>query len=193
MLSDFAKLVEDSPLSGCWKFWRSRRDGRQVPLKRRLDPVEMPRQILPHLFLYERTAENRFLCRLAGTGLCSMFAEDPTGRHLDELIPPAAQRSRIVLFEETLNQQRPIVYEGHIAQPGREWVPFLRLLLPVSSNGVAADMVFGMVVLRSPSAFLKPVSPQLGNLGAIIFADDRDLEDAEITPPLDGTGIVSLG
>jgi len=192
MCSDFAKLVDDSPLRECWKFWLSRRDGQNVPLKRSIDPVEMPIRILPHLFLYERTPENRFLCRLAGTGVCAMFDSDPTGRHLDELIPTWGRASRISLFEETLNRQRPVVYEGHIAEPGREWVPFLRLLLPISSNGTAVDMVFGMVVPRSTDAFLRPASPELGNLGAVAYAEDQDLAVGGRALPATAPGADSL-
>jgi hypothetical protein len=175
MIQDFAGLIRDTLLAECWMFWRSCRHGRSVPLKAYLDPVEMPRRILPHLFLYERTSNGRFRCRLAGTGVCEMYHNDPTGKYLDDMIPPPARESRIRLFRAVLDQERPIAYEGHIAEPGREWIPFLRLLLPISSDGFTADTVFGMVIFRNPSRFPKLTSPELGSLGAIAFATDDDL------------------
>jgi hypothetical protein len=172
---DFAGLIANTPLTDCWEFWRSCRQGRTVPLKRRLDPVAMPPRMLPHLFLYERTAARRFRCRLAGTAVCELFQSNPTGRYLDDMIPPAFLQSRLRLFNAVLERERPVVYEGHIAERGREWVPFLRLLVPVSSDGVAADTVFGMVILRDPGSFATRVAPELGALGAVAFAADADL------------------
>jgi hypothetical protein len=179
MIQNFASLTKDTLLAECWAFWRSCRHGRPVPLKAYLDPVEMPRRILPHLFLYERTSNGRFRCRLAGTGVCEMFHDEPTGKYLDDLIPPPAQESRLRLFRAVLDQARPIAFEGRLGEPGREWIPFVRLLLPISSDGVATDIVFGMVIFRNPSRFPKLVSPELGSLGAIRFATDDDLAEGE--------------
>src|SRR5258707_11609367 len=120
MIQDFAGLIKNTLLAECWVFWRSCRHGRSVPLKAYLDPVAMPRRILPHLFLYDRTSDGRFRCRLAGTGVCEMYHSDPTGKYLDDMIPSPARESRIRLFRSVLDQERPIAYEGHIAEPGRE-------------------------------------------------------------------------
>jgi hypothetical protein len=177
MIQDFAGLIKDTLLAECWAFWRSCRDGRAVPLKACLDPVAMPRRILPHLFLYERTSDGRFRCRLAGTGVCEMFHNDPTGKYLDDMIPPLAQERRIQLYRAVLDRERPVVFEGHIAEPGREWIPFLRLLLPISSDGVATDTVFGMVILRNPNRFPELPSSVQGHLGPVAFATDDDLAE----------------
>ena len=53
-------------LRACFEFWRDCRQGDCAPLKARIDPVAMPRHILPNLFIYELVG-CRFRCRLAGT------------------------------------------------------------------------------------------------------------------------------
>jgi hypothetical protein len=165
----FMQWLRNTPLAECWAFWLSRRRGRDLPFKNSIDPVEMPRAILPSLFLYERTAEGRFRCRLAGTRLVTLFQHDFTGRYLDEQLPPVAAADRVRLFSAVLDEARPVVYGGQLAAVNREWMPFRRLLLPVSSDGTARDTVFGMLLAGSAQL----AEAETASFEA--FASDEDL------------------
>jgi hypothetical protein len=157
--SDFQALLSGTPLAACFDFWRSRRNGLAVPPKRTIDPVEMPPAIIPFLFLYERTDEGRFRCRLAGTAVCAAFQNDPTGRYLDQMILPAALPSRQRLFEGVVERALPVAYGGMVAEPGRTWIKFRRLMTPIAIRGTAADGIFGMVIF--PDFELRKSAPKL--------------------------------
>jgi hypothetical protein len=157
--TDFQALLSGTLLADCFEFWRSRRNGLAVPTKRTIDPVEMPIGIIPFLFLYERTDEGRFRCRLAGTAVCAAFQSDPTGRHIDEMILPAVLPGRQRLFEGVVERALPVAYSGMVAEPGRTWIKFRRLMMPIAIRGTAADGIFGMVIF--PEFELRKSGPKL--------------------------------
>jgi len=158
-LSDFRALLHGTPMADCFEFWRTRRAGTEVPPKSTIDPVAMPTHIIPFLFLYERTPENRFRCRLAGTAICNAFQSDPTGRHLDEMILPSVRASRTRLFEGVVDRALPVAYTGNVAEPGRTWIKFRRLMMPIAIRGAEADGIFGMVIF--PDFELRKSGPKL--------------------------------
>ena len=152
-------MLSGTPLEDCFAFWLSRRSGRSVPLKSAIDPVEMPRHIIPHLFIYERTPDGRLRCRLGGTAVCTAFQYDPTGRYLDEMVPPEAHDSRIPLFQNVIDRALPLAFSGNMVVPGRTWIKFRRLMMPISIRGDAADGIFGMVIF--PGFALRRSGPRL--------------------------------
>jgi hypothetical protein len=169
-------MLGGTPLVDCFAFWRSRRDGRPVPLKAAIDPVLMPQRIIPHLFLYNQTPDGRFRCRLAGTAVCDAFQNNPTGRHLDELILPERRESRQRLFQDVVERALPVAYSGNVAEAGRTWIKFRRLMLPISFGSERADGIFGMVVF--PGFELRRSSPKLVDHGgpeSVAWASDADL------------------
>jgi len=159
----------------CWAFWQSRRRENAIPVRRDIDPIDMPLRILPNLFIYERNADGRFRCRLFGSELCAKFAEDATGRYLDEMLPDNARAKRLEIFSTVLDQRRPGVYVGRLVATRREWLSFRRLLLPVSSDGSAADLIFGMVIfpsVREGEPFDAHASEKVN---IVAYATDADL------------------
>jgi hypothetical protein len=146
-VSDFAALLGGTALEECFAFWRSVRSDGQVPLKARIDPVMMPRHILPNLFLYERMPDGRFRCRLSGTALCEVFQFDATGLYLDEFLAPSVIEDRLSLYRDVLARALPVAFVTNIAgSEERSWIKFCRLMLPISMSGERADAIFGMVV-----------------------------------------------
>lgn len=142
----FLARLAGSPLQTCFEFWRGCRVDGKSPLKRSIDPTRMPIAILPHLFIYELVNE-RFRCRLAGTENAYVFARDPTGRFLDEMLLPAVVQARTGLFRGVVGRDLPLIYGGRLADEGGRWGSFERLLLPVTRSGAEIDIVFGMAVL----------------------------------------------
>lgn len=142
----FLDALRGTQLEACLNFWLTRRQAGQTPLKSAMDPVEMPRRILPNLFIYQQMEDGRFRCRLAGTELCRVFRHNPTGLYLDGLIVPGAVASRQRLFTQVLERGLPVAYGGRLMHSEQSFVRFRRLLLPVSGTGERADHVFGMVV-----------------------------------------------
>jgi hypothetical protein len=147
----FVEHLADTGLEKCFGFWRAHKRGDRMPPKSALVMSRMPPGILPNLFLYERTPEQRFRCRLAGTAVAQQFGKDPTGCHLDELIVPASLESRVTLFRRVLDTQCPVVYGGQLANSEHGWKTFKRLLLPVANEDGASAFLFGMVLFPKPS------------------------------------------
>ncbi|HEV2675758.1 MAG TPA: PAS domain-containing protein [Aliidongia sp.] len=158
-LTGFQAMLSGTPLEDCFAFWQSRRAGRPAPPKSIIDPVAMPQHIIPHLFLYERTGDGRFRCRLAGTAICEAFQHDPTGQYLDDMILPSVRISRIRLFEDVVERVLPIAYSGNVAEAGRTWIKFRRLMMPITIGGSVPDGIFGMVVF--PGFELRKSGPKL--------------------------------
>ena len=173
----FLDALRGTPLEACLNFWRGRRQAGQTPRKSAMDPVEMPRRILPNLFIYQQMEDGRFRCRLAGTELCRVFRHNPTGLYLDGLVVPGAVASRQRLFTQVLERELPVVYGGRLVHTPESFVRFRRLLLPVSATGARADHVFGMVVFYDfERVGHQPSRPHDGMPDLEAWATPEDLE-----------------
>jgi len=142
----FAEHLAGTGLGDCFAFWLSRRNGERPAAKRSINASQLPPAILPNLFLYELTADDRFRCRLAGSAIRQAFGKEPTGRFLDEIVNPARAADRVALFRATLERELPVVYGGNLAEGDKLWMPFKRLLLPVTDDQGTSRFVFGMVI-----------------------------------------------
>jgi len=176
----FLDVLRGTPLEECLNFWRRRRQAREVPRKSAIDPVEMPRHILPNLFIYQQMGDGRFRCRLAGTEICRVNRLNPTGHYLDSLIAPVVMQSRLGLFLRVLEDGTPVVYGGRMLYSERRSVRFRRLLLPISAAGDRADHIFGMVIYSD----FEPVAendrlPQDGPPDLVAWATEEELDDAD--------------
>ena len=161
-----------------YSYWLGkRRAGGRVPLRRDLAPVEFPPSWMPNLFMY-RVEGERFRCILAGTKIVEMFGRDETGLFLDEILPPEHAASRQRLFERSVRDRVPVYYAGPGLIPGPDDRRVARLLLPVSSDGVAADHIFGIVSF-GPDLRHGPDDASLGDRiepAKIAIATERDLD-----------------
>lgn len=168
----FTEQLAGTGLEKCFRFWLAHKSGDRMPPKSALVMSRMPADILPNLFVYERTPEQRFRCRLSGTAVAQQFGKDPTGCHLDELIVPASLESRAALFRRVLDTQCPVVYGGKLASTEHEWKPFKRLLLPIADAAGVSAFLFGMVIF-----------PTFGRSGGVYTVDAMGLDfEAWATP-----------
>jgi hypothetical protein len=92
-----------------------------------------------------RVENGRFRCILVGTRIVEVFGRDETGMFLDEILLPKHAASRQRLFERAARDRLPVYYVGPAPTRNAEYPRVSRLLLPVSSDGLAADHIFGIV------------------------------------------------
>jgi hypothetical protein len=145
MEMSFVQGICESEIREIFRYWLERKPAGGVPRRASIDPRTIPHKYLPDLFLYERNADSRFSCRLAGTGLTSVMGRDETGMYLDEVC------ERVLTFEErsltlrSLLNGKPVYcrYLAHGASGIPRW--FSRILLPVSSDSGGIDQIFGMM------------------------------------------------
>ncbi len=140
----FADEIPVDDIKDVYAYWLSKRANDRIPLKRDINPVEFKPSWLPNLFMY-RLEGARFRCILVGTRIVQAFGRDETGMFLDEMLLPKHAASRQRLFERAVRDRLPVYYVGPAPTPNPEYPRVSRLLLPVSSDGVSADHVFGIV------------------------------------------------
>lgn len=179
MLSGF---VPELPLRDLYLHWRlCSADGRTVPGRAAMDMLALPGVVLPHAFIYEREADGRFRCRLAGTRFAEELGYEPTGQYLDTRLDTRPGRRRIELFEECLDVPRALYYRARLGVIGHDHRESGRLLLPVAGGDGATRFVFGgMIVARVATA----VSAR---------ADESGMIEVHRDPPIDGSTARSCG
>ncbi len=140
----FIDEIPDRGIRDVFAYWLGKRAGKRIPLKSSIDPLEFQPDWLPNLFMY-RVEDSRFRCILVGTRIVQVFGRDETGMFLDEMLPPEHATSRQRLFERAVRDRLPVFYVGPALTPDPKYPRVSRLLLPISSDGVAADHIFGIV------------------------------------------------
>lgn len=158
--------LTDPRLAALYAYWDGKRNGRGMPRRADLDPIEM-RAWLGNLLLIDVTPDGRFVYRLYGTRFVDSFGLDMTGRYVDEL--PADQRERVRSDYEAVRttvQPRARLYTALFdASPAAlrqaaarvprtpQVVTWERLVLPL---GEAAAGVTMLLVGAYPLADLRP-------------------------------------
>jgi hypothetical protein len=118
------------------------RDG-NLPTREDIRPPKLPSCAVPSAFIYERIGA-RFCCRLSGTELDRAFGHGHIGKYLDEMLSGTALHTREALMHWSVDCGRPLLYAGLLVEPGREHVPFRRLVMPLR-EGDGREFLFGLV------------------------------------------------
>lgn len=136
MTTAFLSVLPDPLLQSLYEYWLSRRHGREVPERRDIDPLDMPRTLLPHLLLVElEGAAPRVRYRLIGTEISTRYGEDFTGRYLDEVSGPYYRDLLQGIYRRMREQARPIYAEGLFHIGGNVIAKTCRLYLPLAQDG----------------------------------------------------------
>lgn len=160
-------------------YWCGKR-GESIPRKADIDPLDIP-ALLPFIQIHARQADGRYLCRLSGTAIVEALAMETTGQYLDDILPAHHLKSRTTILDRCLKRQLPSFYSGRLAMPGREFLPFHRLVLPLRSSEEKADfaLTFSMVDLLTDERM--DSTPPAG-ISQRIDAKPQDLIVRKLTP-----------
>lgn len=124
--------VKSERVRWAYDYWLGKREGGALPLRARIDPIEMPR-LLPYLMLIE-VIDGRLRYRLTGTQVVANAGFDFKGRFLDEL-DFANRDFYLACYHEILESRRPIFAIDHWVYPdGRAGVSEF-VMLPLSGDG----------------------------------------------------------
>lgn len=118
-----------------------------MPSRQDIDPLAMPKHLLPHLELIDVIAETelRFRWRLIGTHVTAAVGRDCTGRFFDELYLGDDFETVSQPFRWVAETARPLRWFGSSGFIGRDWQSYEGVYLPLSSDGVVVDMIFAGV------------------------------------------------
>ncbi|MDY0885311.1 PAS domain-containing protein [Dongia soli] len=140
-------------------YWLAKVDGRSAPTRAEIDPLEMPKGVLPHILLVDLERQTRQISfRLVGTHVAHMYGSNFTGASIDEIILPHGLTEALrELYGSTMDLGEPIV--GHYGYPMR--------------NGRQALSEFALLPLQSHGAVTQCLAVE--HLGALGGVDPEDL------------------
>ena len=125
-------------------YWEARRGERAIPSRADMDPVELPRPLLPNLFLVDvEEGPRRFRYRLVGTELTGVMRRELTGRYIDEM-PFLFRKFALPAYAEVMERAAPTYREINAIEA--LWrIRYKRLLLPLSEDGARINMILGAI------------------------------------------------
>lgn len=133
-------------------YWHARMQGDRLPARADIDPAEL-RSLLPRLALIDVLREEQglaFRYRLTGTEIVSRAGRDPTGKRFEELYRGDYLQTANETYRQVVESARPHTSDRvYPLVPGREYMTYDRLLLPLAGDGVTVDMIMLLIVVLS--------------------------------------------
>lgn len=128
-----------------YRYWDSKRQGRAMPARSDLDPIEM-RRWLPGIILVDVLLDPyRLVYRVVGTRSVDIRSSEVTGRTVQEgrhgsKLPHVMENYRLAI------EERKLVYDwdGTANRDGDE-ISTEVLMLPLSSDGITVDQVISYI------------------------------------------------
>ena len=125
-------LAADDILMAALDHWVGIYDGAALPGAELIDPLALPRSILPFVVLVDLEGDRVFF-RLVGTAMCERWGFDFTGKHLDEIMTGEYAAYITSLFHRCRATSLPLFAEsrfrwdlGRALWTRRLFLPYLR-------------------------------------------------------------------
>ncbi len=130
-------FADDRILLNLAAYWSAQRGGHPLPPRAAIDPLDMPRRLLPYLALVQPTGQDlevRF--RLVGTELVQRFRRDATGKTSRDLYPEASDYRDYLeqIYSSVIQRGQPLYVDNthRFAEQGSGRVR--QLLLPIAAE-----------------------------------------------------------
>jgi hypothetical protein len=134
--------INDKKLERLYRYWCDKRGARSMPARADIDPLEL-RELMGSLFLIDVKREPpRFRYRLAGGRIVEMVGNELTGRSIDEYKYGGARLPLREQCGDVVDNLRPAFMVMLVGRMGKRMI-CRHLVLPLSSNGQAVDMLLG--------------------------------------------------
>ncbi|MGH6914064.1 MAG: PAS domain-containing protein, partial [Geminicoccales bacterium] len=137
----FRARLPTPALRRLYDYWNLLREGRPMPARRDVDPVEIP-DLLPNIVLLDVVGgqPRRFRLRLMGTAITDRLGEN-TGRYLDDIGLGTAYGEIAANYGKCVRTREPAFSESDYLTEARKYVRVWRLALPLSDNGQDVNIV----------------------------------------------------
>jgi hypothetical protein len=153
-------VIDEDLLRHARSFWHRVRGSRSMPDLSDIDPVEMPRSILPHVFLVNVLEHpRRYVFRLAGTKV-EEHVGPIKGKSPDGLNFGAEASNILRQYDKTVSHRTPTEFRPNFIGTDRRRYHFTRLLMPLSPNDKDVRWLFGIVL------FFNQQNPPLNPMAA---------------------------
>jgi hypothetical protein len=133
--------MDSAMLRELYAYWDGKREGRAMPGRADLDPVEVPK-LLPYLILFEVESDSKRLwVRLAGTEIVRLYGRDYTASYLDELDFGDQRQAVLADYQACVESGRPGVAHRKFWNIHGLYYRCERLILPLSDDGRDVNMI----------------------------------------------------
>lgn len=119
--------------------------GGVVPDRQSVDPLGLPAQHLPYLFLLDVWPDHAVF-RLVGTALCERAGCELKGRQLTALVQGEDYRAAWIDVRRCVDEQVPVFAERDVTITDRRPIHFVRLLIPLRRLDEDFRTLFGAVI-----------------------------------------------
>lgn len=142
-----------------YDYWLVQCAGRRMPRRGDIDPLGIPRHLLPFISLVEPVAdERRYVYRLVGTADVQVRGFDPTGKSIHEghLAPNADDA--IGRYDRVVATAAPLVDATPYVEDGSRYRTEEAIFLPLSDDGATVNMILVFAACRdllSPHAAMR--------------------------------------
>jgi hypothetical protein len=129
-----------------YDYWLSKVAGDRIPGRYQVDPVEM-KPFLRYVIMFDVERGGgpyRFRHRLVGTHIVELFADDVTGRYVDETSSPEEYPTVYKRLAVVVDRREPVYGLYHAPTPQREFAKYEHLTVPLSSDGRDVDVLLGV-------------------------------------------------
>jgi hypothetical protein len=142
-------FLDDRILLNLAAYWSAKRGQHPMPARSAIDPLDMPRRLLPHLALVEPTGQDREIrFRLVGTELVQRFGRDSTGKTSTELYGGSDYLGHLEgIYGAVFADAQPLFVESIRAWREDGHGRMRRLLLPVAAAEGDARAAFVLSAL----------------------------------------------
>jgi hypothetical protein len=163
--------IDEDLLRQARSFWDRVRGSRSMPSLSDIDPVEMHRSILPHVFLVNVLEHPRkYVFRLAGTKV-EEHVGPIKGKSPDSLNFGAEATNILRQYDKTVSHRTPTEFRHNFIGTDRRRYDFTRLLMPLSPNDKDVRWLFGIVLFfgrhHSP---LNPMVARAALMGSLLLS-----------------------
>jgi hypothetical protein len=145
--------IENVNLDALRSYWREKRNGRELPSRADIDPLEL-KQHLGNLYLIDVFPDHAdFRYRLLGTRITERYGRDSTGKTVSEVYrrtDPATCEWLIALYATVARARVPVRASAPLRAVNKEHLSFDAIYLPLSGDGKTVDMILGEVLFFTP-------------------------------------------
>jgi hypothetical protein len=148
------EVFNHATLGALFRYWDKKRNGRAMPARRDIDPIEMGPKLLPHLMLCELADHgSRIRFRLVGTFLVKRLGYDPTGQWLTDLPKSDYLDFLAKLLRQAYSEAAPVYAASSFRWGVKGRLDAHHLLLPLTTGGAEPNMVLIGTAYTSEEVF----------------------------------------
>jgi len=133
--------IRDARLLGLFGYWRGKCQGRLMPARRDIDPIEM-KQWLGNLMLVEFPPDPmQYRVRLDGVNIQQFYGNSREGKGVEAMTSEEERRIVLPQYILVVERKQPAYYESQFVTSEGIRTSQRKLLLPLSDDGERVNMV----------------------------------------------------